>query len=50
MSTTAIEGLLYERLKYYIECANYTVKTDSLKPDLVLNEILKILGVSFAEY
>ena len=39
-----------ERNKFYKECAQYTINTDSLKPPQVLDEILKILEVSIANH
>ena len=38
------------RKKYYKECAQHTINTDTLSPSQVLDKIIKILEVPIADY
>ena len=39
-----------DRNKFYKDCSHYIIKTDKLKPEQVLDEILKILEVPVADH
>ena len=45
-----LQTIWNNRSKFYKGCANHVIKTDDLKPQQVLDKILKILEVPIADY
>ena len=45
-----LNSIWNDRNKLYKKCAHHVIKTDNLEPPQVLNEIIKILEVSVANY
>ena len=45
-----LQNIWQERIELYRNCAHHIIKTDELKPEQVLDEILKILEVPVADH
>jgi len=45
-----LQNIWQDRSKFYKDCAHHVIMTDDLEPHQVLDEIIKILGISVADY
>ena len=45
-----LQNIWQDRSKFYKDCAHHVIMTDDLEPPQVLDEIIKILGISVADY
>ena len=45
-----LQNIWQDRSQFYKDCAHHVIMTDDLEPPQVLDEIIKILGISVADY